>query len=110
LAAIAFLKGGAVSPCPDAPKAGLRRRLGAGKPRSVRNIISGCAYTVVEALTVVGEPFYQRVVAFEIILTELIAWAALCWPRAANSPAAGPAAPAVDRLSHVAGFLGCAFV
>jgi len=49
------------------------------------NIGFGVVYTGVEALTFVGSrPFYQMVVAFEIIVTLLIVWTALRWPRVAS--------------------------
>ena len=48
------------------------------------NIGFGVAYTGVELLTFVGSrPFYQMVVVFEIIVTLLIVWTALRWPRVA---------------------------
>jgi hypothetical protein len=49
------------------------------------NVIFGLAYTVVEVLTFIGSrPFYQMVVVFEIIVTLLIIWTAVRWPRIAR--------------------------
>lgn len=46
------------------------------------NVILGLAYTVVQGLTFFGsEPFYQMVVVFEIVVTLLIVWIALRWPK-----------------------------
>jgi hypothetical protein len=48
------------------------------------NVVFGLAYTVIEVLTFIGSrPFYQMVVVFEIIVTLLIIWSALRWPRVA---------------------------
>lgn len=49
------------------------------------NIGFGLAYTGIEVMTFIGSrPFYQMVVAFEIIVTLLILWTALRWPRVAS--------------------------
>ena len=46
------------------------------------NVILGLAYTVVQGLTLFGsEPFYKMVVVFEIVVTLLIVWIALRWPK-----------------------------
>ncbi|MTK64408.1 MAG: hypothetical protein F8N15_07790 [Methanobacterium sp.] len=58
------------------------------RPRASRwlNIVLGVAYTVIEALTLMGSPlFYQVVVGLEILLTSLIVWHAVRWPRRANA-------------------------
>jgi Family of unknown function (DUF6326) len=48
------------------------------------NIFLGVVYTVIEGLTFIGSrPFYQMVVAFEIVVTLLVVWTAWRWPRAA---------------------------
>ena len=48
------------------------------------NIVFGTLYTLVEILTLIGSrPFYQMVVAFEILITGLIVWSAVRWPRKA---------------------------
>lgn len=47
------------------------------------NVVFGCLYTLIEVLTFIGSrPFYQMVVAFEIVVTATIVWTALRWPRA----------------------------
>ncbi len=49
------------------------------------NIFLGVVYTVIEGLTFIGSrPFYQMVVAFEIVVTLLVVWTAWRWPRAAR--------------------------
>ena len=49
------------------------------------NIFLGVVYTVIEGLTFIGSrPFYQMVVAFEILVTLLVVWTAWRWPRAAR--------------------------
>ena len=46
------------------------------------NVILGLFYTVIQALTFFGSAlFYQMVVVFEIIVTLLIVWTALRWPK-----------------------------
>jgi hypothetical protein len=46
------------------------------------NVVMGLAYSVVEVLTFAGPAlFYQIVVALEIVLTVIIVWTALRWPR-----------------------------
>lgn len=46
------------------------------------NIVLGVLYTLIEILTFIGSrPFYQMVVAFEILITGLIVWSAVRWPR-----------------------------
>lgn len=52
------------------------------------NVVFGLAYTVIELLTFFGSrPFYQMVVVFEIIVTLLIIWTAIKWPREAANQA-----------------------
>ncbi|MEZ5952761.1 MAG: DUF6326 family protein [Hyphomonas sp.] len=47
------------------------------------NVAFGLAYTLIEIMTFIGaRPFYQMVVAFEIVVTLTIIWTALRWPRA----------------------------
>ncbi|HPF24748.1 MAG: DUF6326 family protein [Hyphomonas sp.] len=47
------------------------------------NVVFGLAYTLIEIMTFIGSrPFYQMVVAFEILVTLIIIWTALRWPRA----------------------------
>lgn len=47
------------------------------------NIVFGVLYTLIEGLTFIGSrPFYQIVVAFEILVTVIIIWSAARWPRA----------------------------
>ncbi|MEZ5998245.1 MAG: DUF6326 family protein [Hyphomonas sp.] len=47
------------------------------------NIVFGILYTLIEIMTFIGSrPFYQMVVAFEIVVTLTIIWTALRWPRA----------------------------
>jgi hypothetical protein len=47
------------------------------------NIFFGIVYTIIEGLTFVGSrPFYQMVVAFEIVVTLLVIWTAWRWRRA----------------------------
>jgi len=59
------------------------------------NIVLGVAYTGIEALTMIGSPlFYKIVVGFEIVLTLLIVWYALRWPRLCENPiGAGAVSP-----------------
>jgi hypothetical protein len=46
------------------------------------NVVFGLAYTGIEALTLIGSrPFYQLIVVLEIVLSALIVWTALRWPR-----------------------------
>lgn len=46
------------------------------------NVVLGLAYTFVQGLTFFGSAlFYQMVVVFEIIVTLLIVWLALRWPK-----------------------------
>ncbi len=46
------------------------------------NIFFGVVYTLIEGLTFVGSrPFYQMVVAFEIVVTLLVIWTAWRWRR-----------------------------
>ena len=46
------------------------------------NVVLGLAYTFVQGLTFFGSAlFYQMVVVFEIIVTLLIVWIALRWPK-----------------------------
>src|SRR5215472_12169679 len=48
------------------------------------NVVLGVAYTAVELLTFAGPHlFYKIVVALEMVLTALIVWYALRWPRSA---------------------------
>ena len=48
------------------------------------NAVLGLAYTCIEAVTLLGSPlFYQVVVILEIVLTMLIVWNALRWPKIA---------------------------
>ena len=50
------------------------------------NVALGLAYTAIEAMTLFGSPlFYKVVVIAEIMLTALIVWYALRWPRRAAS-------------------------
>jgi hypothetical protein len=50
------------------------------------NVALGLAYTAIEVLTLFGSPlFYKVVVIAEIMLTALIFWYALRWPRSAPS-------------------------
>jgi hypothetical protein len=45
-------------------------------------VVFGLAYTGIEALTLIGSrPFYQLIVVLEIVLSALIVWTALRWPR-----------------------------
>ena len=48
------------------------------------NVALGVAYTGIEGMTFQGPLFYQIIVGFEIILTLLVVWYALKWPRNAN--------------------------
>ena len=49
------------------------------------NIVLGILYTLVEILTFIGSrPFYQIVVVFEILVTVIILWSAVRWPREAS--------------------------
>jgi hypothetical protein len=46
------------------------------------NVLLGLVYTVVEAMTLIGSRLsYQIVVSLEIVVTLLIIWLALRWPR-----------------------------
>ena len=46
------------------------------------NVVFGLVYTLIEVLTFIGSrPFYQMVVAFEILVTVIVIWTALRWPR-----------------------------
>lgn len=45
------------------------------------NVTLGLAYTAVEVLTFSGALFYQIVVVLELIVSALIVWTALRWPR-----------------------------
>jgi hypothetical protein len=46
------------------------------------NVVLGLAYTVIDGLTFLGSaPFYQVVVGIETVVTLLIVWTALRWPR-----------------------------
>ena len=46
------------------------------------NVLFGSAYTLIQALTFSGsEPFYKIVVVLELMVTVLIVWYALRWPR-----------------------------
>ena len=46
------------------------------------NVVFGVLYTLIEILTFIGSrPFYQLVVAFEILVTVTVIWTALRWPR-----------------------------
>ncbi|WP_321488951.1 DUF6326 family protein [uncultured Hyphomonas sp.] len=46
------------------------------------NVVFGILYTLIEILTFIGSrPFYQLVVAFEILVTVTVIWTALRWPR-----------------------------
>ena len=46
------------------------------------NVVFGIAYTVIEALTFFGSAlFYQIVVAMEIVVTLMIIWTAIRWPK-----------------------------
>lgn len=47
------------------------------------NVLVGLLYTLIEAWTFSGRPFYQIVVGMEIALTLLIVFTALRWPRRA---------------------------
>src|SRR5215472_13810180 len=48
------------------------------------NVVLGVAYSAVELLTFAGPHlFYKIVVALEMVLTALIVWYALRWPRSA---------------------------
>lgn len=50
------------------------------------NIFFGLAYTVIEALTFFGSAlFFQIVVALEIVITVMIVWTALSWPKEPSS-------------------------
>ena len=50
------------------------------------NVALGLAYTAIEAMTLFGSPLFYKVVAIaEIMLTALIVWYALRWPRRAAS-------------------------
>ena len=59
--------------------------LSAGLPSEISrwlNVALGLAYTAIEILTVVGSPlFYKIVVSAEILLTLMIVFYALRWPR-----------------------------
>lgn len=49
------------------------------------NVVLGLAYTAIEGMTFVGSlPFYQIIVGFEIVLTLLVVWYAVKWPRSAG--------------------------
>lgn len=51
------------------------------------NVVFGLAYTVIEVLTFMGaRPFYQMVVAFEILVTLTIIWTAVRWPKTQSAP------------------------
>jgi len=46
------------------------------------NLLLGLAYTAIEALTLHGSVlFYQIIVVFEILITALVVWYSLRWPR-----------------------------
>ncbi len=48
------------------------------------NVVLGLAYTGIEGMTFQGPLFYQIVVGFEIVLTLLVVWYAVKWPRNAG--------------------------
>ena len=49
------------------------------------NVVLGVAYTGIEGMTFVGSlPFYQIIVGFEIVLTLVVVWYAVRWPRSAS--------------------------
>ena len=49
----------------------------------VLNVVFGSFYTVIQVLTFFGSaPFYKIVVVMEIIVTLLIFWTAIRWPKA----------------------------
>jgi FtsH-binding integral membrane protein len=57
------------------------------RPNRWLNGIFGVIYTLVEALTLSGSPlFYKIIVVAEIVLTALIVFYALRWPRRAPTP------------------------
>lgn len=46
------------------------------------NVVMGLAYTAIEAATFAGPALFYRIIAgLEIVLTVLIVWCALRWPR-----------------------------
>lgn len=50
------------------------------------NILFGLAYTIIEALTFFGSAlFFQIVVALEVVVTAMIVWIALRWPKEQSS-------------------------